>query len=305
MMNKFIMLCGIPGAGKSTYAEHLAKEEGYIIHASDKIRAEFGDINDQSRNEEVFRLLHKRVKDDLIAGKNVIYDACQVKRKDRVAFLREIKNIQCEKICTLIATPYEYCLAQNFARDRQVPENVLCRMYKNFQMPCTYEGFDKVIVHYEKEEWKNYYGDVMEYVKSLQGFSQDNYHHTLTLGDHMRAAGNLILHFNGRIYDDVAIAAFTHDIGKPDTKSFFNSKGEMDTDAHYYSHHNVGAYKSLFFQYPEYVNKEYIALLIELHMKPYLDWKQSDKVKAKDLKMFGEEVIKDVELIHEADIQAK
>lgn len=304
-MNKFVMMCGIPGAGKSTYAERLAKEENYIVHSSDKIREEFGDVNDQSKNEEVFKLLHKRIKDDLNAGKNVIYDACQVKRKDRVAFLHEIQNISCKKICVLVATPWEYCLAQNFARDRQVPDNVLCRFYKNFQMPCTYEGWDEIVIHYGKEEYKTYYGDVMKYVNSLSIFNQNNSHHTLTLGDHMLKAGNHILHLNGRVYDDIALTAFTHDIGKPDTKSFINKNGEITTEAHYYSHHNVGAYNSLFFEYPSYVDKEYIALLIELHMRPHMEWKQSEKAKKKDQRMFGEDVIKDVELIHTADVYAK
>lgn len=43
-MTDFIMLVGLPGSGKSTYAEEL-KREGYIIHSSDAIREELtGDI---------------------------------------------------------------------------------------------------------------------------------------------------------------------------------------------------------------------------------------------------------------------
>ena len=49
-MANMIMMCGLPGSGKSTYAEKL-EEEGYIIHSSDKIREELGDVNDQSKNE--------------------------------------------------------------------------------------------------------------------------------------------------------------------------------------------------------------------------------------------------------------
>lgn len=38
-MCKFIMLVGLPGSGKSTYAKKL-EEEGYRIHSSDAIRKE-------------------------------------------------------------------------------------------------------------------------------------------------------------------------------------------------------------------------------------------------------------------------
>lgn len=297
-------MVGLPGYGKSTYTEKL-KNEGCIIHSSDKIREELGDVNDQSKNEEVFRILHKRIKDYLREGNSVCMDATSINRKRRVAFLNELKNIPCEKICVLVATPYEMCLIQNIKRNRKVPEEVIWRMYTNFQMPCVQEGFDEVIVHYPKEEWKEYYGNIGDCLVSLLDFNQENSHHELTLGKHMLKAGDYVFTRNGGRYNDVYYAAVSHDIGKPNTKSFFNSKREVDIEAHYYSHHNCGSYNSLFFDYPKDANKEYIALLIEMHMKPYMEWKQSKKAKEKDRILFGDKVIEDVMLIHRADINAK
>lgn len=300
-MIRFYMMVGLPGSGKSTYADKL-KEEGCIIHASDKIREELGDVNDQSKNTEVFEILHKRIKDDLKNGKSVVYDATNLNRKRRVAFLQELKNIPCKKICVLVATPYEMCVAHNFKRDRRVPVEVIWNMYKSFNVPCEQEGWDEVIVHYPNEEWKEYYGDCSRYINELRGFEQENHHHTLTLGNHMKKAGNYILAQNVGEWSDVVYAAYTHDIGKVDTKEFKNGKGEPTEEAHYYNHHCLGAYKSLFFGYPSGVNKMYISLLIELHMKPYLEWKQSKKAKEKDRKLFGDKVIADVEFLHEADV---
>lgn len=303
-MPKLIMLSGLPGSGKSMYAEKL-KEEGYIVHSSDKIREEFGDINDQSKNADVFTILHRRIKKDLNSGKNVCYDATNLKRRRRIAFLRELKNIPCEKECILIATPFEECLIHNNNRDRKVPDEVIWKMFKSFQIPYVQEGFDKVIVHYPKEEWKTYYGNVLKMVNSLKDFDQENSHHTLSLGDHMLSVMDNVVYISGRLYDDVVLAALSHDIGKTVTKGYKNSKDIIDDNAHYYSHHNCGAYLSLFFKYPEYGNKEYISLLIENHMKPYMEWKQSIKTKEKDRVLFGEQFIKDVELVHEADSSAK
>lgn len=301
-MNKFVMLCGLPGSGKSTYAERLATEENFVVHSSDKIRAELGDVNDQSKNEEVFTLLHQRIKSSLNNMENVLYDATNLNRRRRVAFIRELKNIPCRKICVLVATPLEVCLSQNSARDRQVPEEVMNRMYKSFQMPSVFDGFDEVIVHYEKEEWKSYYGSVEEYVDNLVDFEQENSHHTLTLGNHMIGAVNYLAETKGSECSlDVLYATYSHDIGKQDVKSFVNGKGEVTPEAHYYSHHNCGSYKSLFFKYPKCINKEYVALLIEHHMKPMLEWKQSEKTREKDLKMFGQQFIDDVMLLHAAD----
>lgn len=301
-MVKFYMLVGLVGSGKSTYAEKL-KEEGVIIHSSDKIREELGDVNDQSKNTEVFEILHKRIKDDLRDGKSVCYDATSLNRRRRISFVKELKNIPCKKICVLVATPFEECCKQNDSRDRKVPEEVLDRMYRNFNVPCEQEGWNEIIVHYPNEKWKEYYGNVADHINELRDFSQDNHHHTLTLGEHMLKAGNYVFDMT-RKESDVVHAAFTHDIGKLECKEFKNGKGEPTEEAHYYNHHCLGSYKSLFFGYPSMVNKMYVSLLIELHMKPYLEWEQSEKAKEKDRKLFGDKVMADLELLHEADIMA-
>lgn len=302
-MSKLIFLCGLPGSGKSSYAEKLALE-GYIIHSSDKIREEMGDVNDQGKNSEVFIILNKRIKEDLKTGKNVVYDATNLNRNRRVAFLKELKHIPCEKVCVLIATPYEHCIMQNELRERKVPLDVIERMLKNFQIPYIYESWDDVIIHYPKEEYKTYYGDVIEHVDSLCNFSQDNHHHKLSLGDHMWKASDYVLKHNGQQYNNLVLAALSHDIGKVDTKAFMNIKGEPTEEAHFYQHQNVGCYKSLFFEYPKYADKEYIALLIELHMNPWLKWEQSENAKQKDINMFGAELIADLVALHDADVAA-
>ena len=43
------------------------------------------------------------------------------------------------------------------------------------------------------------------------------------------------------------MAALLHDQGKIMTKSRINSKGEDDGNCHYYQHHCVGAYNSIFY----------------------------------------------------------
>jgi predicted kinase len=302
-MVKMVMLCGLPGSGKSTYCDKYKYNKDYIILSSDEVRKELGDINDQSKNEEVFNILHRRIKDNLRDGKSVCYDATNLSRKRRVAFLRELKNISCEKICVLVATPYEMCVVQNFKRDRRVPVEVIWNMYKSFNVPCEQEGWDEIIVHYPNEEWKEYYGNIADHVNELCDFDQENHHHALTLGVHMKKAGNYLFDVL-RKESDVVHAAFTHDIGKVDTKEFKNGKGEPTEEAHYYNHHCLGAYKSLFFEYPSRVNKMYVSLLIELHMKPYLEWKQSGKSKEKDKVLFGDKVFDDVMMLHQADVWA-
>ena len=308
-MNKpiFMMLVGLPASGKSTYCEQYKYNKDWVVLSSDEIRLELGNINDQSRNTEVFKILHDRTKEALKNGYNVIQDCTSLSRKRRIAFLQELKHIPCEKVCVLFATPYEICLTNNFVRERHVPEDVMARMYKSFEVPCKQEGWDDIQI-----VWWNYSGmagfeyDVFDDLMKWCKISHDNPNHTLSIGDHMLKA--YIYYINHVDYEDrnnlLADAILLHDCGKPDVKSFYNSKGEPSETAHYYSHESVSSYKSLFYiNEMGYTDEEIleVSLLISLHMRPFLAWNQSDKAKEKDRRLYGDDIIKQVDIIHECD----
>lgn len=298
----FTMMVGLPGSGKSTYAEKLSKEHNAILCSSDKIREElYGDENSQSNNDAVFKLLHKRIKELLKAGESVIYDATNINSKRRRAFLSELKNIMCQKICVIMATHFEDCCEWNNSRNRVVPYEVIERMYKNWNTPYWFEGWDKILVKTKK----NYY-EIMDLVPTWlnnhMNYNQDNLHHTMSLGKHCKLvgtslAGNNLLEFAG----------YLHDCGKPFTKSFVNSKREKTDVAHYYQHHCVGAYDSLFFAYPCGVNRLDVSILINLHMMPYF-WEKNkeygEKTRLKYKALWGEVLYNNVIKLHEADVRA-
>ena len=162
-MNKatFTMLVGIPASGKSTWIKNNKDKLNMVVHSSDAIREEFGNINDQSKNELVFNTLHKRIKEDLMHGKNVCYDATNLSRKRRIHFLQhELRDIPCKKICVLFATPYEICLKNNANRERKVPEDVINRMIKNFEVPSYCESWNDIqIVWWDYKKEYNIYSD--------------------------------------------------------------------------------------------------------------------------------------------------
>lgn len=77
-MNKptLYIMCGLSGSGKSTIATQIANENpSTVIVSSDAIREELtGNENDQSKNEDVFKIFHKRIREYLIKEINVIAD---------------------------------------------------------------------------------------------------------------------------------------------------------------------------------------------------------------------------------------
>ena len=312
MKPTFIMMIGLPASGKSYIAEKLKKDFSANIHSSDAIREELsGDINNQDINTEVFNLLHKRVKEDLQNGKSCIYDATNLNYKRRKAFLDELKKIYCDKYAYLCATPYEICIERNHNRDRSIPDYVIEKFYKSFTPPYWYEGWDAIEISYgENLEFANYYGNIKTYIDSLFTFNQDNYHHNLSLGMHCNKAMELVKGLCWKEHNCIYLgeytvlsnAALAHDIGKVDTKTFKNSKGEITDIAHYYSHEHVGSYKSLFFEYEAPTNILDTSVLINWHMTPYFWEKDSNiKMQEKYKKLWGKDLYSDIMILHEAD----
>lgn len=304
MMPKFTMLCGLPASGKSTVAQKLAEECDATIFSSDALREElFGDVNHQDNNQELFIELHRRIKNCLKDGKSAIYDACNISYKRRMAFLAELKNIPCEKICVLMATPYEECLRRNVERERRVPEHVIKRMYMSFNIPYWYEGWDYIEIEYS-EGSQNKYGMVTEWLDTVMNYDQDNSHHALSLGEHMRSAA---AYMRNKLClttykNDITLigATLLHDCGKPFCKTFINGHGETTSEAHYYSHQYCGAYNSLFFTYlNEFADKLDIAIRIMWHMQPYFN--KEEKTENKYRKLWGDELYQDIMKLHEAD----
>lgn len=297
-MTRFVMMAGLPGSGKSTKAKELADREAAVLHSSDSLREElFGDANNVDKNAVLFQELNRRINKDLSEGKNVIYDATNTSYKRRKLFLESLKQ-ECFKECYMVATPYEKCLEQNLGRKRTVPEHVIEKMYKNFFVPQYYEGWDNIQVVFNDEIDQ----DLDALFKDLDGISQDNPHHTLTIGEHCRKCMENVKETGGG--EILEMAALLHDIGKKFTKSFTDSKGNPSEEAHFYNHQNVSAYLSLF--YLKHFSKEKMletAAYIQWHMQPFN--LGTGKARSKSVRLFGEEFCNNLEMLHQADIAAK
>lgn len=74
---RLIVMVGLSASGKSSYAKELENENptNTIVISSDAIREEIcGSVEDQSKNGEVFRIFHERIRRNLEDKKDVIAD---------------------------------------------------------------------------------------------------------------------------------------------------------------------------------------------------------------------------------------
>lgn len=302
------ILVGLPGSGKSTYSKD---RKSFVIHSSDALRKEmYGNEDCQDNNADLFTILHGRIKNDLRNGKNVIFDATNISKQRRTAFLAELKNIPCHKKCVVFMTPYETCLLFNANRERKVPEDVIKHMYMSWCPPDYTEGFDEIgfVYNYGDEtlRMKYTYAHLFNEPNGIDSMSQENNHHRLTLGEHCRAAQDFI---DDKYPDDkrLQLAALFHDNGKVFTKTRFNSHGEEDGQCHYYQHHCVGAYDFLLYADNMGISEKdaiYISNLIYFHMHPFLSWDKSEKARQKAIRAIGKAMYDDIMKLHEADLAA-
>lgn len=151
------VLIGLPASGKSAYANELKQlKPNTVILSSDSIRKQlFGDETDQSDNNKVFNHLYMIMQSHLLTFNDVIIDATNINRKSRKRIFERLGNIPCRVNAVVFATPYNECLARNKARERQVPEHVIQKMYYSFEFPQKFEGFDEIEVKTRLEDKQN------------------------------------------------------------------------------------------------------------------------------------------------------
>lgn len=281
----------------------MAEQFSANVHSSDAIREEvLGDVNCQNSNDKVFEVLHSRVMEDISQGHNTVYDATNINYKRRHEFLKQLNRLDCQKVCIFMATPFEMCVARNEHRERKVPYEVMARMYKGIWIPYYYEGWDHIALVYPEEAVAFDVDELFNKpVVGLNWISQDNPHHTYSVGNHCTATYRCIASTSPELQE----AALLHDIGKPFTKSFVNSKGETTEVAHYYEHHHVSAYDSLFYSNPK-LDRLYIANVIQWHMRPFELERVPKSLRAMDKfrRLIGEKMFADVMLLHDADVRA-
>lgn len=264
---RLIILVGIPGSGKTTYAMNKYKDgsNNVVWLSSDVFREQiYGDANCQDNPGKVFEVMQNEAVAALEKGYDVIYDATNITRKARAGILNRVpKHVQ--KCAVVIWAPIDVCIERDKARHRTVGKEVIDKMLKRFEAPFYDEGFDAIAVHISDVHYnrKDYYD------KSILDMMipHDNPHHTADIIEHCHRCGNGLL--DEAIPTVVVKAGYLHDIGKPYTKTFTNTRGEVTEAAHYYGHQGVGAWISYgFFGY-----NITLAWLISTHMAPFINQK--------------------------------
>lgn len=280
-MSKLIIMVGLPGSGKSYYANKLLEEATnptVIISSDDYRKRLFNNENDQTHNEQVFKTLYQDIRKYLISHVDVIFDATNTSLKSRIRIMKEIEGIDCEKEAYVICTPLNECIERDKNRERKVGEEVIWKFINSFQCPQYYEGFNKInLVDANKEYDGKALGKL--YTKMLQ-FNQGNPHHIYNLFEH---CSRLARYWPENSVEEKA--ALIHDVGKLFTRSV-----DENGISHYYNHDSIGAYYIL--THSELIEDKNSILdilhYIQYHMRAHNDF-VGGKAEKKYRKLFGDQ----------------
>jgi predicted kinase len=140
---KVILLVGLPGSGKSTWA----RAQGYQVLSSDEMRLKLsGDETNQTIHGKVFGAMRYLLRLRLQLGQEVtVIDATNLRRRDRKPFLKIAQQYGAEAEAVWFDVPVEVAEARNRKRARVVPEGVIAMLAQRLQAPTEAEGFARIV----------------------------------------------------------------------------------------------------------------------------------------------------------------
>ncbi len=152
-MRTLYVLSGLPGSGKTTWAEDFKKthKEPTFIIASDDIRVELGGYPQYFKEEaKVWELFYSRMNEPLIYNDvNVIMDSTCLEDRFRKMVLEKAKNFD-RKVLVFFNISPSICKARNESResDRRVKESAMDMMIENFHYPSeeVISMYDSILV---------------------------------------------------------------------------------------------------------------------------------------------------------------
>jgi len=130
-MSRLFILVGIPGCGKSTWANTFFSHAEIV--SSDAIREELaGDATDQSKNGQVFNVFHQRIGEQLAQDNDVVADSTALDKFARDNLFSIAQTFGSE-VHLIVFANIPQAAYRNLERERVVPENVMLRMLDKYE----------------------------------------------------------------------------------------------------------------------------------------------------------------------------
>ena len=134
---KLLCLRGLPGSGKTTYAQELANK-GWVRVNKDDLRAMLNNGKFSKDNESyVIALRDEIIISSLVQGKNVVVDDTNLDPKHLIAFESIAGEFLADFEIKFFDVDVKECIRRNALREKPVPDKVIYNMYERYLKPPT------------------------------------------------------------------------------------------------------------------------------------------------------------------------
>lgn len=136
MSVEVILLCGLPGSGKSTWClEQL--QESHVVVSKDRMP---GSSRKQARQDREIRAA-------IAIGRPVVVDNTNLTRAARAPVIQIAVEFGVACRAVVLTTPLDVALARNAARtgDARVPDGIVRQMARTWEPPSSEEGLFEVL----------------------------------------------------------------------------------------------------------------------------------------------------------------
>ena len=163
-------MCGVPGAGKSTFIKKRTRLDHAIVVSRDAIRFSIVKPDEDyfSHEDEVVKIFWEQINKALAENKDVFVDQTSLTTRSRKWLLQHVTGYKHASVIW-IDEDLDTCLKRNEERRgtrSYVPESDIRRMYDQFVKPSLDEGFTYIFRYNSKENQLTYKGGP-NYVKHL------------------------------------------------------------------------------------------------------------------------------------------
>jgi predicted kinase len=151
---EFIMLCGIPTSGKSTFVESLLTQpywENVIVLSTDNYIQQIAEERGKTYNDvyqdtikEATENLRRQMKTAIKNGRDIILDQTNLTRKSRKNKISKLPNTYHRKVVYFEISLEEALVRNKHREGKFIPESVLKQMYYSYEIPNTTEDFEMI-----------------------------------------------------------------------------------------------------------------------------------------------------------------
>ena len=152
-----VLICGLPGSGKSHFAEAFFKESGRKRVNRKEIRrllyemTSFGAAWSESKYAAVDEFLVKHVERKIIehllqTKQKVLIDNTSVSASSREQYISIASQMRRTAGVIFLNTPARSCMERNRKREDPVPETVISNLAAEVGLPTAAEGFKEMLV---------------------------------------------------------------------------------------------------------------------------------------------------------------